>query len=127
MLSDEALPDSVKAVLSYLHTPLLKMALADPLLFEQEDHPARKLLNALAYAGQRWVSADGASQFKVFPKIKSIVRSVIMEEASDLETAVAQLLEEFLAFSAKVSKKLDMLEQRARAKAEGEENLKKVV
>lgn len=126
MLSDEALPDSVKAVLSYLHTPLLKMALANPKLFEQEEHSGRKLLNALAYAGQRWVSADGASQFKVFPKIKSIVRSVIMEEASDLEPTVTQLLEEFLEFSAKVAKKLDMLEQRAKAKAEGEEKIRLV-
>ena len=42
MLSDEHLPDSVKALLSYLHTPFLKIAFIDKDFFEQPEHPARK-------------------------------------------------------------------------------------
>merc|ERR1711916_306665 len=43
MLSDDCLPDNVKALLSYLHTPYLKMAFIDAEFFEQSEHPARLL------------------------------------------------------------------------------------
>src|SRR5690606_20343428 len=41
MLSDDHLPDSIKALLSYLHTPFLKIAFIDKGFFEQPEHPAR--------------------------------------------------------------------------------------
>ena len=52
ILDDENLPDSCKTTLSHLHTPFLKVALLDKQLFTQHHHPARKLLNAMAQAGE---------------------------------------------------------------------------
>lgn len=125
MLGDRQLPDSVKAVLSYLHTPYLKVAFMDGSLFEKPDHPARQLLNCLAEAGTRWVNSDGDSQFKVFPKIKSVVRRVLTEFSND--TAI---FEEFLAemqeFNQKVENSTALMERRSREKAEGEERLREV-
>jgi hypothetical protein len=125
MLSDEQLPDSVKAVLSYLHTPFLKIAIVDPDFFEQPDHPARALLNILAEAGHKWVNSDGASQFKIFPKIKAVVRQILLDSECSLDM-LRELVQEMTEFNSKVSRKIEMLEQRAKAKAEGEEKIRLV-
>ena len=125
MLSDKQLPDAVKSVLSYLHTPYLKAAFIDRDLFEQPEHPARQLLNALAEAGARWVNSDGDSQFKVFPKIKSIVRRILTEFNNDM-TLFDDLLAEMQEYNQKVDNNVSMMEKRAREKAEGEERLREV-
>ena len=59
MLNDENLPDNVKALLSHLHTPFLKIAFLDPDFFEHSEHPVRLLLNSLTEAGSRWLDKDG--------------------------------------------------------------------
>ena len=69
MLSDENLPDSVKALLSYMHTPFLKLAFGDP-GFERPEHPARVLLNSLAEAGTRFVGNDGSVQYDMYQKLR---------------------------------------------------------
>ena len=44
VMRDDNLPDTVKAALSYLHTPFLELAFIDQ-SFDDEQHPARVLLN----------------------------------------------------------------------------------
>ena len=125
MLGDNSLPDNVKAVLSYLHTPYLKIAFLDQELFAKPEHPARLLLNALEQTGSRWVNNDGTSQFKAFPKIKATVRRVLTEFASDLKL-IDELLDDIREFNEKVQGNVDLLEQRAAQKAEGEDKLKQM-
>jgi hypothetical protein len=125
MLGDKQLPDSVKAVLSYLHTPYLKAAFIDRKLFEKPEHSSRQLLNALAEAGTRWVNSDGDSQFKVFPKIKSVIRRVLTDFHSDI-SLFDELLLEMREFNHKVERSIDVMERRAREKAEGEDRLREV-
>jgi len=125
MLGDDSLPDNVKAVLSYLHTPYLKIAFLDEELFAKPEHPARQLLNALEETGTKWVNQDGSSQFKAFPKIKGVVRRVLMEFHKDL-SLVEDLLTDLREFNEKVQRNVDLLEQRATQKAEGEDRLKQV-
>lgn len=125
MLGDEQLPDAVKAVLSYLHTPYLKVAFLERKLFEKPEHSSRQLLDCLAEAGMRWVNTDGDSQFKVFPKIKSIIRRVLTDFHKDV-SLFDELLLEMREFNQKVARSVDVMEQRAREKAEGEERLRVV-
>ncbi|HQQ62569.1 MAG TPA: DUF1631 family protein [Pseudomonadales bacterium] len=125
MLGDRQLPDAVKAVLSYLHTPYLKAAFIDRALFESPEHPSRLLLNSLAEAGTRWVNSDGDSQFKVFPKIKSVVRRILTEFRHDMGLFV-ELLQEMQEFNQKVEHNIGLMERRAREKAEGEDRLREV-
>jgi hypothetical protein len=125
MLGDKHLPDAVKAVLSYLHTPYLKAAFVDKALFDKPEHPSRQLLNCLAEAGSRWVGGDGDSQFKVFPKIKSVVRRVLTEFRNDL-SLFEELLLEMQEFGQKVERNVDLMERRARDKADGEDRLREV-
>lgn len=123
MLSDEHLPDSVKALLSYLHTPFLKIAFIDKDFFEQPEHPARVLLNSLAEAGVRWVGNDGSDQFEIFNKIKVTVFRLLEEFKNDVRI-FAELLIEFNAYTHNVARRQELMERRALEKAQGEEKLR---
>ncbi|GAB2196387.1 DUF1631 family protein [Sessilibacter sp. MAH4] len=125
MLSDDCLPDNIKALLSYLHTPYLKVAFMDPEFFEQAEHPARLLLNNLAEAGVRWVSNDGSNQYEIYDKIKAIVSS-ILEEFKDDVKLFAELLVEFSSYTKKILRKQELMEKRAMEKVHGEEKLREV-
>ncbi|MCK5881817.1 MAG: DUF1631 family protein, partial [Sinobacterium sp.] len=123
MLSDEQLPDAVKAVLSYLHTPFLKIALTDPDFLRDINHPAKRLLDCLAEAGRKWVNNDGQSQLRIFPKIKEVVRC-LMVEFSDNPDVVLTLCNDMESFNQKMDAKVKLLNDRAQAKSEGEEQLR---
>lgn len=123
MLSDEHLPDSVKALLSYLHTPFLKIAFIDKDFFEQPEHPARVLLNSLAEAGVRWVGNDGSDQFEIFNKIKITVFRLLEDFKNDVRL-FAELLIEFNAYTHNVARRQELMERRALEKAQGEEKLR---
>jgi hypothetical protein len=125
MLGDKQLPDAVKAVLSYLHTPYLKVAFMEKELFEKPEHSSRQLLNYLAEAGTRWVNTDGDSQFKVFPRIKSVIRRILTDFNNDI-SLFDELLLEMREFNQKVERSVEVMERRARDKAEGEERLREV-
>jgi len=125
MLSDEHLPDSIKALLSYLHTPFLKVAFLDPNFFEQTEHPARLLLDSLAEAGSRWVSNDGTSQYEIYTKIKQIVSRVLEDFDKDVRL-FAELLLEFSSYVKKIARRQDLMEKRAMEKVQGEEKLREV-
>ncbi len=123
MLSDDHLPDSVKALLSYLHTPFLKIAFIDKDFFEQPEHPARVLLNSLAEAGVRWVSNDGSDQYDIFTKIKTTVFRLLQDFKNDVRL-FAELLIEFNAYTHNVARRQELMERRALEKAQGEEKLR---
>lgn len=125
LLSDRDLPSPVKAVLSYLHTPYLKAAFADHAVLENPEHPSRLLLNLLADAGGRWVNQTGESQFKVFPKIKSVVRAILTHTHHDMNL-FAELFAETQEFCLKVERNISAVERRACEKAEGEDRLRMV-
>lgn len=125
MLKDENLPDIVKALLSYLHTPFLKIAFADPSFFEQSEHPARLLMNSLAEAGARWVGNDGTSQYGIYEKIQGVVDKILKEFGSDVKMLTSLLLD-FNGFTKNIFRRQQLLEKRATEKALGEEKLSEV-
>jgi hypothetical protein len=125
MLKDENLPDSVKALLSYMHTPFLKLAFIDPGFFEQPEHPARMLLNSLAEAGIRWVGNDGTVQHDMYNKIKNIVDRVLRDFKNDVRV-IAELLLEFNSYTKNIIRRQELMEKRATEKAQGEERLREV-
>lgn len=123
MLSDDHLPDSVKALLSYLHTPFLKIAFIDKDFFEQPEHPARVLLNSLAEAGVRWVGNDGSEQHDIYTKIKATVFRLLEEFKNDVRI-FASLLLEFNSYTHNVARRQELMERRALEKVQGEEKLR---
>jgi len=125
MLSDENLPVSVKALLSYLHTPFLKLAFIDPGFFEQSEHPARMLLNNLAEAGIKWVGNDGTDQYEMYAKIKEVVDKVLTEFKNDIRV-ITELLLEFNSYTKNIVRRQELTEKRATEKVQGEERLREV-
>lgn len=123
ILSDEQLPDSVKALLSYLHTPILKLAFIDRDFFENVDHPARVLLNQMAEAGARWIGNDGTNQYNIYEKIKTTVFEILKNFGNDAKVFAEALLD-FSAYTRNISRRQELMEKRVLEKARGEEKLR---
>lgn len=125
MLNDEQLPDSVKALLSYLHTPFLKVALLDKAFFNSPQHPARQLLNALVAAGERWIEPEGKSKSEVYLQIRAVVQRILDEFGSDVRL-FSQLAFDFNHYLRQHARRVRLAEQRAQQAARGEDKLKEI-
>jgi Protein of unknown function (DUF1631) len=125
MLNDEHLPDSVKALLSYLHTPFLKIALLDRDFFNLPEHPARQLLNSLVAAGERWVEPKGKHKNDVFLQIKSVVQR-LLDEFDDNVRLFSELVFEFNHYLRQHARRIRLSEKRAMQAAKGENKLKEI-
>jgi len=125
MLKDDELPDSVKSLLSYLHVPYIKVALHDPAMFAEAEHPARLLLNKLSEAGTLWLNKEGHGQFKVFDEMKNVVDK-ILKDFGEGASLFEDLLDSFTEFVEKVEHRVEQLERLSAQKAEAEQHLQKV-
>lgn len=83
VFEDDNLPDAIKVLLSRLQIPVLKAAMLDTEFFERENHPARRLVNALANAGLGWEEHDGRDD-PLFLLIERTVQRVLEEFGEDL-------------------------------------------
>ena len=124
ILSDESLPDSVKTLLSHLHTPFLKLAFLDSQFFEDENHKARLLLDSLAEAGANWVSHDGTAQYDMYNEIKRVVQRAVKEYKND-PNFFAELLMEFNLLKKRISHMHNLRERNSIEKKQGQEKHQK--
>lgn len=120
ILDDENLSDTVKSVLSHLHTPYLKLSLMDASFLDNYQHSARVLLNSMAEVGGRWVMDD--NDRAVLPKLKAIVETILKGFVDDV-TIFDQLLEDFLRFRENIEKRSKMVEKRNTESQQGMERL----
>lgn len=122
ILNDQTLPDSVKALLSHLHTPILKVALLDKKFFFRSKHPARRLLNALTQAGALCNPDENEDQ-GMFAKMQSVVESILgnFDENTELFNT---LLDEFTEFVDNFNRRSKVVEKRTVETAKGRERLR---
>ncbi len=121
MLKEEHVPNIVKALLSRLHTPLLKVAIIDRQFFTRNKHPARRLLNDMTAAGIRWVNEQHLES-GIFPKMKDIVDRVLLD--FDENVAVFEdFVEEFDKAVEDLKRRSKVIEKRTTAAADGQEKL----
>lgn len=125
MLNDEQLPDSVKSLLSYLHTPYLKIALIDKEFFNHPQHPARQLLNSLVAAGERWVEPRGNHKNDVYLQIKKVVEKLLTEFNNDVRL-FSELAFDFNQYLRQHARRIRLAEKRATQAAQGENKLKEI-
>ncbi len=125
MLNDEQLPDSVKALLSYLHTPFLKVALLDKAFFNSPQHPARQLLNTLVAAGERWIDPEAKHKSDVYQQMKAVVQRILDEFDNDVRL-FSQLAFDFNHYLRQHARRVRLAEQRALQAARGEDKLKEI-
>lgn len=123
MLQDEQLPNVVKALLSRLHTPYLKVAILDRNLFTERSHPARRLLDTMAEAGGRWVAEDELER-GIFPCMRAVVERVLRDLHDDL-SLFDELLNDFSAHLREVEQKAQVIEKRTVEAADGQARLQK--
>lgn len=121
MLQDEALPNIVKALLSRLHTPFLKVAIIDRQLFTEKHHPGRRLLDAMAEAGARWVTEDDLER-GIFPCMTKIVERILVDFKDDL-SLFDELLSDFTAHLREIEQKAQIIERRTVEAANGQARL----
>ncbi|MDE2420966.1 MAG: DUF1631 domain-containing protein [Gammaproteobacteria bacterium] len=117
ILDDKELPTPMKALISRLQIPVLKVALTDKKFFGGEDHPARKLLNLLAKAGMSWDENNKSSE-ALYKKVEHVVFVVLNEFRDDLRL-FEDLYADFDEFYQQQQARLAAMDARTR---EAEEN-----
>lgn len=119
VLQDEQVPAEIKAVLSRLQFPVLKVALVDADFFASGTHPARRLIDRLASTAVGWEPyGDENQRYK-----KELERVVLqVQERFDKDLGLfEQLLKEFDAFIAEMpTRETDPVARAKRALEEAE-------
>lgn len=120
IFDDADIPPTMKALIGRLQIPMLKVGMLDKEFFSRRNHPARRLLNALAQASVGWnAEADQA----LYAKIESIVQKVL--EGFDKDVALfANLLEDFENYLASEKQKSVYLEDQSTRLVQGTERLR---
>ncbi len=76
MLNEKLLPNSVKTLLSHLHTRYLKIAVQSEDFLENTKHPARVLFERMLDAGIRWVREDNL-RAGIYPQLQDTVTEIL--------------------------------------------------
>ncbi|MEM6707629.1 MAG: DUF1631 domain-containing protein [Pseudomonadota bacterium] len=125
ILNDRNLAIPMKALISRLQIPFVKLAVIDKSFFERSGHPARQLLNELASAGIGWSSAAELKRDALYDKIESTVVAVLNGFSNDAEF-FADLLEDLRAFVKGEQQRNDVVEQRVQAAEAGKAHTQNV-
>ena len=118
ILDDRQLQSSMKALISRLQIPILKVALIDKSFFDRGGHPARKLLNEMASAAIGWTEKNTGKSDRLKAKIESVVDRVLTEFDSNLEL-FDELLSDFTQFTDLESRRGQLIEQRTKDSERG--------
>lgn len=111
ILDDRNLAAPMKALISRLQIPIIKVSILDKSFFSKGGHPARKLLNEIASASLGWVPTGNIDRDPLYSKVSSIVDKVQQEYdgGSDL---FQDVLADFIAFLEKDKRRINLVEQR---------------
>ncbi len=112
ILEDRNLASPMKALLSRMQIPIIKVAVADKSFFTQGGHIARRLLNELATAAIGWTGdVNAAKSDPLYKKIDDIIKQLNQNFESDI-SIFEDLLTEFSVFQEKEKKRAEVLERR---------------
>ncbi|TNC82001.1 MAG: DUF1631 domain-containing protein [Oleiphilus sp.] len=118
ILDDRQLQPAMKALLSRLQIPILKVALMDRSFFNRGGHPARKLLNEMAKAAIGWNEPAEGKKDRLKDKIESVVERVLEDFDQDV-ALFAELLEDFVHFVDLEQRRGQLVEQRTKDSEKG--------
>jgi hypothetical protein len=123
ILDDRNLPDPMKALLSRLQIPMLKVAILDRKFFASRNHPARRLLNTLARAAVAWVDDGDRSPRTLYGQVEAVVNRVLTEFVDDV-CLFEELDAAFTAFVEGEARSAEVAEERIKQVNRGQEQLK---
>jgi hypothetical protein len=123
ILDDYSLPDAMKALISRLQIPMLKVAIIDKTFFSKKVHPARRLLNTLAQAAVGWNDTGDRANDVLYGKIEAVVKQVLNEFVDD-PAIFSDLDDEFSAWWQQEQRGAQIAEQRTNQVTRGKEQLR---
>ncbi len=111
VLDDRSLAEPMKAVISRLQIPVIKVAICDASFFGQDSHPARRLLNEMTAAALGW-TAEG--DYESDPLYQSVCEAVdrINDEYVDDTAVFNEVLADFISFVENERKRVSLREKR---------------
>lgn len=122
---DESVPIPIKELIGRTQITIIKVALSDQTFFNNEQHPARQLLNDFAEAGIGWTEVDNLGEDPLYKQIEGAVRQI--QSKYDGETSFFENLQkDFRAFRAREAAKTRQLEQRIIKSKESKERLEDI-
>lgn len=122
ILDDHNVPDAMKALLGRLQIPMLKVAVLDRSFFGNKQHPARRLLNAMARAAMGWVDDGDRSAKSLYGRIESAVTRILSDFNDDI-SLFAQIYDEFSSFLEREARGAEVAEERITQVTRGQEQL----
>lgn len=118
VLDDKNIPFEVQALIGRLQIPVLKLALKDRQFLNNNDHPARNLINEMAASAIGWNSANKHAQDKLYDQLSLLVENVLENYTDNTDIFSEQLAELRNALEAD-SKRSSLIERRANEAAVG--------
>jgi len=94
ILADNSIPEIIKAQIVLLQIPMVKVAILDKAFFAKKNHPARQLLNELAYVADTLDDDIEPKDDPIFQQIEYTVARILAEFESNVEL-FEELLKEF--------------------------------
>ena len=120
--NDDSLPLVMKELIGRTQISIMKIALSDTSFFDDEQPPARVILNEFAMAGIAWTERDMLGNDPVFSKVRDLVERLLAEENPD-KNFVQALINELREFKSKHSRTDAVLEQKIRETDDHSERL----
>jgi len=126
MLFDELVKDvrpssQAAGLLTKLQVPLLRVALSDKRFFNDSQHPARQMLNAVAETGAYWLGDDDADGVLV-GKMQALVDRTLQDFDGDMGL-FETLLKDLSSHLQMIARKAEVAERRHVEAARGKERL----
>ena len=112
VVEDRNLATPMKALISRLQIPILKVALVDKTFFTKGGHAARRLLNEMSTAALGWQGdIDDGRKDPLFSKMQEIVNRLLNDFDADVGL-FSELLVDFTSFLEKEKRRAAVLERR---------------
>jgi len=122
ILDDSNVPDAMKALLGRLQIPMIKVAVIDRRFFGDKQHPARRLLNALARAGMGWVDDGDRSAKSLYGRIETAVTRILSDFRDDVGL-FALVYDDFSSYIDREARGAEVAEERINQVTRGQEQL----
>ena len=122
---DSSVPIPIKELIGRTQITIIKVALADVEFFNNEDHPARAILNEFAAAGIGWTEVQRLEEDPLYKKIRELVERILVNYTDNNEL-FDELLADFHQFKVQEAAKTRKLEQRILKASERKERLEDI-
>lgn len=119
---DDSVPIPIKELIGRTQVTIIKLALSDTTFFDDDNHPARTVLNEFAEAGIGWTEVEHLEDDPLYKKIQELVKKILTEYQGQ-DGFFDGIVKSFRSFRAKEFAKTRVLEQRILRAKERKERL----